>query len=306
MKTIKVYSGIARLPRGVASDKIIEGCMVLEGGAFRGVYEEGVLDALMQEGINMQCTVGVSAGALNGMHYVAGQIGRAARINLTYRHYDKYIGVEALKKNKGVIGFNFLFHGLDETDPFEEERFKRPEKRFVAVVTNCLTGKAEYMDKEGCSNIYQAIRASASMPYVSKMVKVEGTPYLDGGCACKIPYQWALDNGYDKIVVIKTRPDSYRKKPGSDRKNSMIRKLYKDYPEFAETLINSDAVYNAQCDEIEKLKKQGRIFVISPSGPVKVGRLEGDMEKLGELYHMGYQDGKKQMKALKEYLGISI
>lgn len=302
MKTIKVYSGIARLPVGQASDKIIEGCMVLEGGAFRGVYEEGVLDALMQEGINMQCTVGVSAGALNGMHYVAGQIGRAARINLTYRHYNQYVGVEALKKNKGVIGFNFLFNGLETTDPFEEERFKAPEKKFVTVVTNCLTGKAEYIDRDKCSDIYQAIRASASMPYVSKMVDVDGIPCLDGGCACKIPYKWALDNGYDKIIVIKTRPDSFRKRPGGDRKNAMIRKLYRNYPEFAETLIESDKVYNAQCNEIEKLKKQGRIFVISPSGPVTVGRLEGDMEKLGKLYHMGYKDGKKQIKALREYL----
>ena len=303
MKTIKVYSGIARLPVGLASDEIIKGCMVLEGGAFRGVYEEGVLDALMQEGINMQCTIGVSAGALNGMHYVAGQIGRAARINLTYRHYNKYVGVPALKKNKGVIGFEFLFKGLEKTDPFEEDRFKNPKKKFVAVVTNCLTGKAEYIDRDACSNIYQAIRASASMPYVSKMVNVDGNPCLDGGCACKIPYQWALDNGYDKIIVIKTRPDSFRRKPGSDRRNSMTRKLYRDYPEFAETLINSDNDYNAQCDEIEKLREQGRIFVISPSGPVTISRLEGNMEKLGELYQMGYQDGKDQIGALREYLG---
>ena len=302
MKTIKVYSGIARLPEGLASDKITEGCMVLEGGAFRGVYEEGVLDALMQQDINMQCTIGVSAGALNGIHYVAGQIGRAARINLTYRHYNQYVGVEALKKNKGVIGFHFLFNGLEKTDPFEEERFKKKGKKFVAVVTNCLTGNAEYIDRDNCGDIYQAIRASASMPYVSKMVNVDGIPCLDGGCACKIPYRWALDNGYEKIIVIKTRPDSYRKKTSGDRKKSMIRKLYHNYPEFAEALINSDTIYNSQCDEIEKLRRQGRIFVISPSGPVKVGRLEGNMEKLGELYHMGYRDGMKQIEALRAYL----
>lgn len=110
-KNNKRFSGISKLPNGNTSNKIVPGCIVLEGGAFRGLYTSGVLDALMQFEINMQCTVGTSAGALNGFNYVAGQIGRSARINLGYRHDSRYVGLEAFKNNKGIIGFDFLMKG---------------------------------------------------------------------------------------------------------------------------------------------------------------------------------------------------
>ena len=189
----KIYSHIDKIPSGSASRKVTEGCLVLEGGAFRGLYSQGFMDAMMKAGINMQCTIGVSAGAMAGMNYVAGQIGRSARVNLKYRHDSRYVGIQAVRHNKGLIGFDFVFDGLKESDPFDGKRFFEPERRFVAVATNCLTGETEYFEKGHCTNIFHAIRASASMPYISKMVDIDGKPYLDGGCSCKIPYQWAID-----------------------------------------------------------------------------------------------------------------
>lgn len=298
----KIFSGIEDLPGGDAPETIVPGCLVLEGGAFRGLYSSGVLDAMMEEGLNLACTVGVSAGALNGMNYVSGQIGRSARVNLRYRHDSRYVGRTALRNDRGIIGFSFLFEGLKDLDPLNAERFMRPERRFVAVATNCLDGKAVYFEKGKCSSIFKAIQASASMPYVSKMVMVGGLPCLDGGCACKIPYQWAIDEGYEKIVVVKTRPDDFRKKVSDSEKRSLTDRLYKKYPEFSKTLDNTNAEYNRQCDEIEQLRKEGRLFVISPSKAVKVGRLETDMEKLGKLYYMGYEDVKGQLEELKKYL----
>lgn len=301
-KELKIYSGIDNVPSGTAPDDIIDGCMVLEGGGFRGVYTAGVLDYLMQNGINMRSTVGVSAGAMTGVNYVSGQIGRSARVNLRYRHESDYIGIGAIKKNDGIVGFDFVYNEIDKTEPLDKERFNDPSRQFVAVATNCLTGKEEYFDKADCSDIYQAVRASASLPFVSKMVDIDGKPYLDGGCACKIPYKWALEQGFEKIIVVKTRDDSYRKPTPKPQVSTVCDMTYRNYPEFARSLANSDENYNRECDELEELRQQGRVFVVSPSQPVTVSRMESDMEKLGELYFLGIEDAKRNLEALKEYL----
>ena len=297
-----IFSGIAFLPRGNASETITKGCIVLEGGAFRGVYGEGVLDALMENDINMATTIGCSAGAMNGMNYVAGQIGRAARVNLQYRHDSRYVGIDAFRHNQGVIGFDFVFNTLEGSDPFNMKRFNQPDRRFIVVASNCRTGRAEYFEKGHCSDIIKATQASASMPFVSKMVELDGDPYLDGGCCDKIPYQWALDQHFDKSVVVRTREASYRKPLHSDRSKRAMHFAYRNYPEFAKCIVNMNEAYNHQCDEIVRLEKENKFFVISPSKQVKISRLEKDMEKLGALYYEGYNDAKKQLPALLSYL----
>lgn len=301
MKKIQVYSGIETLPKGRASDNITEGCIVLEGGAFRGVYTSGVLDALMEEDINMRCTVGVSAGALNGVNYVSGQIGRSGRINLRYRHDSRYVGPKAIRRNKGIIGFDFVFGDMAKVPPLDKKRFMDKSRQFYAVVTDLKTGKAEYLEKNSGIPPLRAVRASASMPFVSKPVIINGRPYLDGGCSCKIPYQFAIDKGFEKIIVIKTRHGDFRKSV-SDRKLRAENVVYRNYPEFAKALINSNADYNRQCDELERLAAEGRIFLITPSENITVSRLEGDMEKLGHVYNMGYNDAKNELERLREYL----
>lgn len=172
-KNNKRFSGISKLPNGNTSNKIVPGCIVLEGGAFRGLYTSGVLDALMQFEINMQCTVGTSAGALNGFNYVAGQIGRSARINLGYRHDSRYVGLEAFKNNKGIIGFDFLMKGTQYFDPLNTPRFMNPTRDFIAVCTNCKTGRPEYFSKNKTQDIFKAVQASATMPYVSRWLKLK-------------------------------------------------------------------------------------------------------------------------------------
>lgn len=298
----RVFSGLDALPQGKASEGVTKGCIVLEGGAFRGLYSAGVLDALMQAGINMECTVGVSAGAMNGMSYVSGQIGRSARINLKYRHDKRYVGLGTVKSNRGIIGFDFLFQGLEDKEALATEDFFRPDRRFVVVATNCLSGKPVYFEKGKCSDIFQAVRASASMPYCSGMVWLDGMPCLDGGCSDSIPYEWALRQGYEKIVVVKTRTTGYRKQVKSVKSCLLEKMIYRAYPQFEHTLENRNAFYNRQCDKLEELEKKGQIIVISPSEDLGVSRLEPDIEKLGALYYLGYSDMKKQTKRLEAYL----
>ena len=299
----KAYSRLGELPRGRASTRLTPGCLVLEGGALRGTYSVGVMDALMEADINLQATVGVSAGALNGISYVSGQMGRSARSPLTYRHDQRYFGLRAYFRNKSPFGFDFMFGELTyKLDPLDIERFMDPARRFVCVATNCRTGQPEFFEKgDSLDDIFIATRASSTMPYISDMVDIKGQPYLDGGCSLKIPHRWALEQGYEKIVVIKTYPDGFRRdeKRGS-RLASMV--YGKRWPELAAALARSNADYNRACDELDRLSAEGRVFTIAPSINMHIGRMEKDLEKLGEWYWLGYRDGMARMDALREYL----
>ena len=205
----KVYSGLDMLPTGRADESITEGCIVLEGGGWKGLYTLGVLDYLMEQNINFRSTVGISAGALSGLGYVTGQIGWGARVDLTYRHDKNYCGLGAVKRDKGVTGFSYLYNDILKDLPFDKKRFKETEREFAVGLTNMVTGMIEYHEKGTC-NMSAAIRASATVPFVSRPVVIGGMPYLDGGCSEKIPFSWAERRGEKKIVVVKTREREFR------------------------------------------------------------------------------------------------
>ncbi len=293
------YSQFDKIPRGNASNELTDGCLVLEGGAFRGLYTQGVLDCFMMNNLNFSCVVGVSAGALGGMNYVSGQIGRSARANLGYRHDGNYIGLSAIKKSHSVIRLDFLFDEFNRLEPLDETRFYDTARRFAVVATDCQTGKTKYFEKGIQSDFLRAIKASASMPFVSPTVSIDGTPYLDGGCSCKIPYRWAVENGFSKIVVVKTREHGFRSKAHEIRAAD---EFYKKYPEFAKSLKASNITYNRECDGVDKLRSSGRIFVIEPSKRVDVKAVEPNVEKLGSLYWLGYNDANKSLQKLNKFL----
>lgn len=295
-----VYDKVDYLPRGKASEVLVDGCLVLEGGGFRGIYTEGVLDYLMKEDINLQTVIGVSAGALAGLNYVSGQIGRSARINLRYRHDQRYVGIRALKRSHSILNVGFLFNQMED-DPMDEERFNRPEQRFVVVCTNVDTAETMYFEKGKCEDMISAIQASASLPFISPIVDVDGNPCLDGGCTCKVPYEWAIGEGFEKIVVIKTRERGFRK---SEEEKHSARKVYRRHPAFAETVDKNNQTYNRDLDILDALEKEGRVFVIAPSEHVVATRLERDVNKLADLYYLGYEDAKRILPELKAYLGI--
>ncbi|MBQ3796390.1 MAG: patatin family protein [Butyrivibrio sp.] len=299
MITKKVYEKLNDIPEGHARGRLTKGCLVIEGGAFRGLYNQGVMDFFMENNLNFECVIGVSAGAMAGLNYAAGQVGRSARCNLEFRHDPDYIGALALVHAHSPLNIDFAIQPNDKLDKLDESAFYDPARRFVAVATDCRNGKTVYFEKGKCRDILSAIKASASMPYVSPMVEVDGKLCLDGGCSCHIPYRWAMKQGYENIVVIKTRERGYRKKV---KKSGMPQRFYKNYPEFASKLESMNSDYNKECDEIDQLEKEGRIFVIAPSEHVTVKRVEGNMDKLGDLYWLGYEDAKRQLFSLNKYL----
>ena len=234
------------------------------------------------------------------MNYVSGQIGRSARINLGFRHDSRYVGSKALIHGHSILDVGFLTEERGILERFDKERFEQPQRRFLAVATNCLTGEAAYFEKGKCSDVIQAVRASATMPYISPMVMIDGTPYLDGGCSCKIPYQWAIDEGFKKIIVIRTKEITFRKR---EKRSSTALRVYHKFPEFAKKLADNRIDYNRQCNEIEKLHADGRLLCMAPSEQVTVSRIEWDMEKLGELYWLGWNDCTAALDEIRAYLG---
>ena len=293
------YSDFESIPNGRASNKLTDGCLVLEGGAFRGLYSQGIVDTLMLLDINFSCVIGVSAGALCGMGYVSGQIGRSARVNIGYRHDSRYIGARALAHSHSILDVGFLTEDRGILEPFDEERFMDPQRRFVAVATNCLSGEPTYFQKGECADIALAVRASATMPYMSPMVQIDDVPYLDGACSCKIPYEWALEQQYKKIVVIRTRERGYKKEV---KDVPLARRMYRNYPQLVKSLAGVNAYYNLQCDEIERLHAEGRLFCFAPSEPVTIDKVESDVQKLGDLYWLGVYDAFEHKDELLAYL----
>ena len=295
---LKIYKHMELIPTGRASDAITRGCLVLEGGGWKGLYTLGVLDVLMQHDLNFSSVVGVSAGALSALGYVSGQIGWGAQIDLRYRHDQNYCGLGAFRRDRGITGFSYLFHELMKEHPLDEARLHDPARRLAVSATNLITGQVAYFEKETC-DIFKAVQASASVPYVSRPVMIDGVPYLDGGCAEKIPFRWAETSGEKKIVVVRTREPAYRRKSGVP---GMATRIYRNYPAFVKAIASVNEDFNQTVDALEKKAASGEIFLIAPSEPVTVKRFDGDMEKLGELYWLGYHDMERQLDGLRAYL----
>lgn len=261
--------------------------LVLEGGGLRGVFTCGVLDSFMDNGIRFPFTVGVSAGACNGLSYMSGQRGRAKASNIDLMDKYHYVGFRYLFTQKCIMDFKLLFEDFPEKIiPYDYDAYFSNPDRFVMVTTNCITGKAEYLEeKSSPERIIEIVRASSSLPFVSPIAYVDGIPMLDGGIADSIPVEYAMKQGYDKLVVVLTRNRGYRKKAGS---MLLARAIYRKYPALQKALSERNAAYNRTMDLIERLEDEGRITVIRPLKPVDVGRMEKDTDKLRALYQEGF------------------
>lgn len=266
--------------------------LVLEGGGLRGVFTCGVLDCFMDHGIRFPFTVGVSAGACNGLSYMSGQRGRAKSSNIDLMDKHHYVGLKYLLTQGCIMDFKLLFEDFPEKIiPYDYDAYFSNPDRYVMVTTNCLTGKAEYLEEKSSSErVMSIVRASSSLPYVTKITYVDGIPMLDGGIADSIPVRYALDQGYEKLVVILTRNKGYRKKEGKVR---IAKAFYRKYPALQNALMERNIVYNRAMDLIESLEDQGKITVIRPIRPVEVGRMEKDTAKLSALYQEGYDIANK-------------
>lgn len=277
--------------------------LVLEGGAMRGLYTAGVLDVFLDnKDIKIDTIIGVSAGALFGVNYKSRQKGRTLRYNLKYANDERYMGFKSLVKTGDIVNKEFCYDELpNKLDIFDNETYKKSPEEFYAVVTNLDTGKPEYIKIDDAQKDIEYLRASGSMPYVSKIVQIDGKKYLDGGTSDSIPVDEMMKMGVDKVIVVLTRPLEYRKKKSSPRVSKWY---YKRYPNYIDTLNNRYKMYNSEVEKVISLEKDKKIFVIRPSRKVEIKRIERDTEKLQEMYDLGVEDAKNSLKDLKNYLEI--
>lgn len=278
--------------------------LVLEGGALRGEYTAGVLDTLLDNKIFFSTVIGVSAGALCGTNYISEQRGRTTNINVNYRHDKNYISLRRALRRKDIINLDYLFakHGNGWED-FDEETYRTSRMEFVVVATAMEHGRAVYFHNPQGRDLVANLKASSAMPFISKPVQTGLGLCLDGGIADSIPFDYARLSGYDKVVVIRTRNREYRKGATSPVLAQAYSRAFGDYPEFVQAAIARPEMYNRQANKLDEMEKAGKTFVLAPQQPVAVKRLEGDTDKLAELYQTGRTEMRDNLDAMRAYLG---
>ena len=277
--------------------------LVLEGGANRGVFTAGALDFLMEKDYYIPYVVGVSAGACNATGYLSKQPGRMKKCSIIKDDEYRYVTVKNTLKTHTLLDMDLMFEKFpEEIFPFDYDAFFASDIQCEMVVTNCVTGKAEYLSEHSNKKRMMDIcRASSSLPMVTKMVTVDGVPYLDGGLSDSVPIIHSLKTGHSRNVIILTRNKGYRKKLKSKTNKIIEMKFGKTYPNLVKTMKNRARVYNKTMDYIDKWEAEGKVFVLRPEVP-PVARLERDVEKLEAFYQHGYDMMEEEFERMKYFL----
>ena len=278
--------------------------LVLEGGAMRGLFTCGVLDVFMEQGIDFDGAVGVSAGACFGCNIKSRQIGRALRYNLRFAHDKRYCSLNSLIKTGNLYNADFCYRQIpQELDYFDYEALKTNPMEFYMCVTDVNTGKAVYPKLiDGSEKELEWMRASASMPLVSKIVEIDGGKYLDGGISDSIPLKFIESVGYNRNVVILTQPRDYEK--GPNRLMPLMKILMRKYPEFLKAMENRHRVYNEETRYVFDKEDQGDTFVICPDAPLGISRTEKDTTKLQRIYDMGREIALRKLNEIRVFLDV--
>lgn len=278
-----------------------QAALILEGGGMRGLYTAGILDYFIERDVRFAKVYGVSAGCLNGANYVAGQKGRSLSTFTDYLGDERYSSMKNLVKTGNMYDIDFVYNQIpNRLNPYDYEAFENSGTDFYAVVSNIVTGKAEY---QLCKNMrldMNYVRASASLPLLAKPVVIKGKRYLDGGICDSIPLYKSVSDDNEKNVVILTQHKGFVKQPNNEM--GMNKLTYRHYPKFITALEIRHLMYNNETAYVEKQEKAGKAFVIQPAAPLAVSRLEKDADKLKALHTQGYEDGKLYYDKMIEYL----
>ncbi len=276
--------------------------LVMEGGAMRGIFTAGILDVLLENNIEIDGTIGVSAGACFGCNYKSKQIGRSLRYNMKYCNDKRYCSVASLIKTGDMFGADFCYNVIpNELDPFDFDTFRENKVTFYVVATDIITGKPVYKKIDKCNKRdLEWIRASASMPLVSRIVEIDGRKLLDGGISSSIPLRAFEKIGYEKNIVILTQPKNYRKKP--NKAMPLVKVALKEYPELLNAMAERHNVYNRETRYVFEQEKKGNAFVFCPDELLPIGRIEHNPDVLKEVYEIGRKNALERLPELREFL----
>ncbi len=275
--------------------------LVCEGGGMRGIYTAGVLDVMGENGLHFDGVVGVSAGAIHASSFLAAQHGRSVRFYLAFCRDPRFMGIRSWIKTGDFVSHSFCYQDIpNQLVPFDFDALEASKSAFYITSTDIETGKAYYHRAYTIrGDEMQALRASASLPIVSKIVGYDGHKLLDGGTADSIPVEFIRSQGYKKTVVILTQPDGYQKSPEPLK---LFKLIYRKFPNYIESMRTRHERYNATLALIKELEAAGEIFVFRPSHKIRIKRLERNPAKILDMYELGRQDALKRMEELKQFL----
>lgn len=275
--------------------------LVLEGGGMKGAYTAGVLDLFLDKGLEFSSVYGVSAGACHMCSYLSKQRGRAIDVSVDYLDTRRYCSLESLLTTGDLFNAQICYSLIPEyLAPYDYEAFGRYQGKAYSVATDIVTGRPEYFRIRDMKADIAKIRASASLPLVSRNVRIGDGLYLDGGISDPIPLRQSVMDGNRKNVVVMTKEVGYVRKP--DRHLGLIRARYAKYPNVYRLMAQRYLCYREQLSYIECLRQEGKAFVIRPSHASDVKRVEKDPEKLRALYRQGYEEAEESFGRLLEYL----
>lgn len=278
--------------------------LVLEGGAMRGLWTAGITDVMMEHGIEPDGLIGVSAGAAFGCNYKSRQIGRAIRYNTRFAKDPRYSGVRSLLRSGDYFNAEFGYHIVPKQyDIFDDDAFNQNPMEFIVVCTDVETGKPVYKPlTKVTSDTYDWIRASASMPLMSRVIELEGRKLLDGGVGDSIPLEYFESMGYDRNLVILTQPIGYQKK--HLKLMPLIRMTLRKYPNMIKAMNERHIMYNKELAYVEQAEKEGRCLVIRPDAKIPIGHISHNPDEMRNVHEMGRSVGERYIERIKDFYQI--
>lgn len=276
--------------------------LVLEGGGMRGVYSAGVMEYFLEKDLNFPYVIGVSAGACNAASYLSKQKGRNRKVNIDFISDPRYLSWRNYYKHRQLFGMDFIFDEIpNRLVPFDYEAFFNNTSEFVIGTTDCHTGEPTYFAKSDYGkNVLPILKASSSLPFVAPEIEYDSKILLDGGISDPIPIKKAQEDGFKKNLVILTRNADYRKSPA--RFHYFVKRRYGHYPGLVEALKNRYQKYNDTLQYLVEQQEKDSVFILRPTQPLKVGRMERDPGRLSSLFEQGYMDAKRSFDELQEWI----
>ena len=275
--------------------------LILEGGGMRGIYTAGVLDFFIEKNIEVDVLIGVSAGICHGASYVSKQYNRAYNTNIDYIDKKEYLSFRNFIKTGSIFGMDFMFQKIpNELNLYDYDTFNTSKTKFIAVATNCDSGKSEYFHLKDLRKDTIYMQASCSIPVLANIVDIDGYKLLDGGVTDSIPIEYAIKEGCEKTIVVLTRDEAYKK--SKQKFMPIIKMMYRKYPNLIKAIENRHNNYNNSLSIVNDLCKKNKALVIRPKSPVKVSQVEKDKNKLTSLYQEGYNDAKEMYKDIIKFI----
>lgn len=275
--------------------------LILEGGGMRGIYTAGVLDFFIEKNIEVDITIGVSAGSCHASSYLSKQYKRAYNATVDYLNDKRYLSFSNLIKTGSIFGMDFMFNKIpNELNIYDYDTFAKSKSKFVVVATNCETGSPEYFELKDLKKEIIYMQASCSIPMFANIVEIDDFKLVDGGVSDSIPIEYALNQGYKKNIVVLTRDITYKK--NKQKFLSIVNRKYKKYPNLIKAIENRHLNYNKSLNLVNQLEKDGDVLVIRPKKPVNVSQIEKNAKKLTSLYEEGYDDAKELYDKILDFI----